>query len=193
MTFLLNDGMTMKRISQGCILGLVLAALVAPDLQALALRQYGPHVHGVSNLDVVIEGQTLEATLAAPGHNMVGFEHPPYTPQERQRLDAALAVLKSPASWFIPARAAGCTLLDAKVEPRGYDNGDKAASHGNDHTEIHAHYRYRCQTPASLDHLDVSLIERFAETREVVVNLVLPDRQDQKILQAGQQRVDLTP
>jgi hypothetical protein len=193
MTFLLNDGMTMKWINQGCILGLVLATLAASDLQARAWRQYGPHVHGVSNLDVAIEGPALEITLAAPGHNMVGFEHPPYTPQEHQRLDAALAVLKSPASWFTPASAAGCTLLEAKVEPHGYDSGDKPASHGNDHTEIHAHYRYHCQVPANLDHLDVGLMERFAETREVVVNLVLPDRQDQKILQAGQQRIDLKP
>ncbi|WP_266157325.1 DUF2796 domain-containing protein [Dyella silvatica] len=183
----------MKWTSTACILGLGLSVLAASSTQARAWRQYGPHVHGVSNLDVVLEGSALEIALAAPGHNMVGFEHPPATPAEHQRLDAALALLKSPASWLIPARDGACSLLEAKVEPHGYDRGDQPADGGNDHTEIHAHYRYHCQLPAQLKQLEVNLLEHFPETREVVVNLVLPSRQDQQILQAGQHRVDLMP
>ncbi len=157
------------------------------------VRQSGPHVHGISHLDVAMEGDTLEVSLAAPGHNIVGFEHPPYTPQQTRQFDAALAILKLPASWLIPAGGAGCSMIEARVEPHGYDVGDKPASETDDHTDIDAHYRYRCRSPEGLDHIDVGLADFFPETQQVVVDLVMPGRQDQQLLEAGQHRVALKP
>jgi hypothetical protein len=157
------------------------------------LRQSGPHVHGISQLDVALEGDTLEVSLAAPGHNIVGFEHPPYTPEQTSQLAAALGILKLPTSWLVPARAAGCSVLEVSVEPHGYDVGDKPASETDDHTDIDAHYRFRCASPASLDHVDVELADFFPETKQVVVELVMPDWQGQQVLENGQHRVLLKP
>lgn len=192
----MNRSILTKSVKLTLILGCGLSAMFAVTACAAVAsppRQFGPHVHGITHLDVGVEGSTLELWLAAPGHNIVGFEHPPSTPAQKQQLTAAMALLRSPVQWFAPDIAAGCTLLDTVVEPHGYDSGDAPATAGNDHTDIDAHYRYHCRRPASLNYIDISLADFFGETRQIVVALVLPGREDQQVLLTGQHRITLVP
>jgi hypothetical protein len=179
--------------AKGIHCALALALLASPVVHAGMMRQLGPHVHGISHLDIALDGKTLDVSLSAPGQNIIGFEHPPYTPPEHRQLDAAMAMLKTPARWFSPAAQAHCSLVEMTVEPHGYAANDKPATEADDHTDIDAHYRYRCEMPAGLDKIDVALADCFPETHQIVVDLVTANRQDQQILQDGQHRVVLAP
>jgi hypothetical protein len=179
--------------AKGIHCALALALLASPAVHAGKPRQFGPHMHGISHLDIALDGKTLGVSLSAPGQNILGFEHPPYTPSEHRRLDAAMAMLKSPARWFSPSGQAHCSLVEMTLEPRGYAAGDKPATEADDHVDIDAHYRYRCEMPDALDTIDIALADRFPETHQTVVDLVTARRQDQQILQDGQHRVLLAP
>ena len=55
-------------------------------------RHHDAHEHGVSKLNLVIEGKRLEMELGSPGSDIVGFEHAPATDADRKAIvDAANA------------------------------------------------------------------------------------------------------
>jgi hypothetical protein len=178
----------MRRITSATLTLLVAVAAPTP---AQVVRQYGPHVHGITTLDIALDRQALQIALAAPGINMVGFEHPPHDAREKQQLDAALAALEAPGSWLQPAKAADCRLLDAHVEPHGFAAASPSAGH--EHADIDARYDYRCDAPDALDHIDVHLTDRYPATHQVIANLVLPQRQDRQVLGPGDYRIVLSP
>jgi hypothetical protein len=168
--------------------GLVLVLVLAP-VQAQTLRQQGAHVHGTTNVDVGLDGTVLQVTLDAPGINMLGFEHPPHDAQQGRQVADVLAAMRDPAPWLIPAAAAACVLTHSSVQARGLD----ASVPTQGHADIDARYDYRCAKPDRLDHIDVHLANRYPQTHRLVVNIVLPQKQDRQELGQGEFRVSLAP
>lgn len=178
----------MRRITFATV---ALAIAMAGPAPAQVVRQHGPHVHGITTLDIALDRGALQIALNMPGTNMVGFEHPPHDAREKQQLDGALAALNAPGEWLHPAKAAACRLLDAHVEPHGFDGAPASGAH--EHADIDASYDYRCDEPGALDHIDVHLTDRYPGTHQVIANLVLPQRQDRQVLGPGDYRVVLSP
>ncbi|MGF6709042.1 hypothetical protein QFZ41_000006 [Luteibacter sp. W1I16] len=162
----------------------LLAAL--PMTVNAAERQLGPHVHGQASVSMSIDGCLMDVQVSVPGHDAVGFEHPPASPQERSAVDKATATLNG-AAWLVPASAAGCTLSSAKVSPHGF--GDVAEPGG--HADFDAEYHYACRKTAELDHVDVRLASAFPAVRKVVVNIITAAGSNQQDLDGTVTRVDV--
>ncbi len=124
-------------------------------------HEHGAHEHGVSRLDAVLEGNTLELALAGPAHNFVGFEHAPQTAAEKQAIAQARQQLEDGAALFGLPAAAGCTLAEADVDadhghahedgaPAGQVPPAKAEAHGHDHD--HAHDKPGAEPAAAAAH-----------------------------------------
>jgi Protein of unknown function (DUF2796) len=58
-----------------CILALFPAGIALAD--EAEHREHGPHVHGVAQLNVALDGNVLWIELNSPAMNIVGFEHAP--------------------------------------------------------------------------------------------------------------------
>jgi hypothetical protein len=168
--------------------GLALASALLPA-NAQTARQQGAHVHGTTTVDVGLDGTVLQVALDAPAINMLGFEHPPHDAQESKQVSDVLAAMRNPAAWLIPAGAAGCVLIHSSVQAPGLDPA--AGTQG--HVDIDARYDYRCTQPDRLDHIDIHLADRYPATHRLVVNIVLPQKQDQRELGQGEYRVMLAP
>ena len=56
------------------------------------------HEHGAGTLKVAADNKQLKAVLEIPAQNMVGFEHKPKTTDQKNRVRAALALLKDGAT-----------------------------------------------------------------------------------------------
>jgi Protein of unknown function (DUF2796) len=168
--------------------GLALAsAPVAANAQTV--RQQGAHVHGTTTVDVGLDGTVLQVVLDAPAINMLGFEHPPHDEQQSKQVADVLAAMRDPAPWLIPADAAVCVLTHSSVQARGLD----ATAPMQGHADIDARYDYRCKQPDKLDHVDIHLADRYPATHRLVVNIVLPQKQDRRELGQGEYRVMLAP
>ncbi|AHE99681.1 DUF2796 domain-containing protein [Thioalkalivibrio paradoxus] len=117
-------------------------------------RHHGAHVHGVAELNVVLDGALLAIELHSPAYNLVGFEHPPRTEADRRALREARAILESPERLFPLAAAAGCKPGAVRVDsplfagidpdehehPSGHEQGHGHGSdHGHDHQHGHEH------------------------------------------------------
>ncbi len=92
--------------------GLACAALPA---SAEEHRQLGAHVHGHGRLDIAVDGKKVLIGLEVPGMDIVGFEHEPSTPEQKEVIPSAKAKLANALALFRPEPKAGCSLEQVKV------------------------------------------------------------------------------
>jgi hypothetical protein len=151
-------------------------------------RHLGPHVHGQASVNLSVEADALDVQLSLPGHDAVGFEHPPGSAQEHTTLDKALATLRS-ATWLVPAPDALCALSSATVSPHGFGG---AAEPGG-HADFDAVYHFTCRAAARLDHVDVRLASAFPTVQKIVVDTIGASGSNQQTLQGSASRVELQP
>ena len=110
--------------------------------QALAAeRELDAHQHGHGFLNIAIEGSTMWIELETPGADIVGFEHPARSDDDKAAIEDAKGRLSDPIGLFgIPAEAS-CTLVEVSVVPVGYGLGmddDHHDEHGHDeHDDDH--------------------------------------------------------
>lgn len=168
-----------------------LAALAMVVPAAAAAQGHGAHVHGLGRLDIAVEGQAMEMELAMPGADVVGFEHAPETAEDRAKVAEAAAALERGATLFAFPAEAGCRLEGAEVESGLLEDDHGEEGHrdehgqgGEAHAEFRARYKFRCERPDRLTHVEVGLFARFPAAREIEVRTITP---------RGQGAAELTP
>lgn len=164
-----------SHLQQAILLAFALTALPA----SAEHREHRAHVHGSGQLNVVLDGTTLEIELDSPAANLVGFEHAPHDTAERGQREQVMARLRNARALFNLPAAAGCQLQEVKVaeEEAGAPAGD------SDHADINGLYRFNCATPSALSGIGVRLFELFPLTERLQVQLIGP---------GGQQGLELT-
>jgi len=121
---------------------ILIAAIIASGnfwlspLQAGEYRQHEAHEHGVAHLNVAQDGNNLFMELISPAVNIVSFEHPPHTQEQKAAVRAAVDTLEEGESLFGLSRDAGCGLVKSSVHTDIIsDSGhgsESAASHEHD-------------------------------------------------------------
>jgi hypothetical protein len=159
------------------------------------------HEHGVGTLNIAIEKQDVEIELMLPGSDVVGFEHPPSSDEDRRAVEAAVGKLKSVTHLFSISSAAGCHIEEVEVhaEQLGaadaghHDEADAKSGHDTshdgsgatpNHAEFMAHYHFHCENPDDLTHIDVMVFEVFPSALELEAQI---------ITERGQNAMELTP
>lgn len=175
---------------------LLLCAALTPGL-ALAQSQRSGHAHqhGVAKLDVAIDGARVEFALEMPMDNLVGFERAPRTPDEKRRVDAAVATLKAADTLFRIDPAAGCSLREAKLESDVLVLGDsKAPAAKNDgHADIDGEFSFECAQPALVKAVDIGLFKAFARLQRIEVQAATPKGQFKRSLKRPDAKLNLGP
>lgn len=78
------------------------------------------HVHGLIELGVVVEGNTLSVSLHSPLDDLVGFEHAAENEQQAERLREAADLLEDADRMFGVPEGAGCDIQDVTIEAPDY-------------------------------------------------------------------------
>lgn len=191
----------MPKLHVGLLLisGFLLGQAVHAEQESF--RQHGAHVHGIGQLNVALEGDRLWIEFISPAINIVGFEHPPGTHEQKQSVDNAIQTLKDPTQVFAFAPESDCRPTGVDVETtilkeEHHEHGDEhhaheeGENHGHGehdeetHSEFQATYEFQCAQPDRLEYIDVLLFERFAGTEEIEARIIGPH---------GQSSVELTP
>lgn len=170
------------------ILVAVLFGLQAPALAVSDYHGYAPHVHGVGELTVVLEGSTLEIAFQSPAMNLVGFEHVATTKQQKNRVKQTEALMKLPAKLFA-FKGSGCeakrvevdvsSLLDEKYESHDHEGDHEHHTHHHEkaHADVMAHYQFNCAQPVNLSAVSVNLFKQFGGLEELHVMWVTARQQ----------------
>jgi len=151
----------------------------------------GKHEHGVAQLNVALDGKTLELELDSPAMNLVGFEHLATSDADKATVTAAQAQLKQPLQLLGAPASAQCSvqsveLMSPLFGDAATDDGDHDEHEGHQHADIHAHYQLTCAKPEALANLDFApLFKRFPATQKIQVQLIGPNGQQGAELTAG--------
>ena len=121
-------------------------------------HQQEAHLHGLVEMTLAIEGNTIELNLESPAANIVGFEHPASTPEQQASVTRAKTILDMPAQLltFIGTHCEAITQeidVSAVLKPAEMHHKEAAHSEHQEHTdeghgdsethsEISARYRY---------------------------------------------------
>lgn len=158
----------------------------------------GAHVHGVAQIGVAIDGEQLEISLESPLANLLGFEHPPRTDEQRAAVRAMAARLRQAQSLFVPTPAARCALktvqlasaaLPADLLGRALAAAGDATRDADGHADLDATFTFACLAPGQLAGMDVSLMQAFSGFHQLNVSVAGPRGQSAAVLTPGQHRL----
>ncbi|MEO9650987.1 MAG: DUF2796 domain-containing protein [Roseobacter sp.] len=119
---------------------LVLSTVAASPAFAQGTRQLDAHEHGVGQLDIALQGTKIAMEFHAPGADIVGFEHPAESAEDRASVDAAVAILSKPLDLFVIPAAAGCSVVQASAElesEEAHEDHDAHEDHEHDDHDEH--------------------------------------------------------
>ena len=146
-------------------------------------RDLDAHEHGVGTLNIAIEGNEIAMELRAPGADIVGFEHPAETDEDRRLVDTAIVTLGSPGNVLSINEDAQCKTSAAEAELHGdskhHDDHDDD-HHGDDHddhdkpghTEFHAEYAFSCAAGDQIQQIEFGYFAAFPNARKLAVQLI---------------------
>ncbi|MEO0975219.1 MAG: DUF2796 domain-containing protein, partial [Pseudomonadota bacterium] len=111
-------------------------ACTAMPTTADAARSADRHVHGTADLVLAREGQRLTARFESPVFNLLGIEHAPQTPAQREAWQTVLTRLTSKEDpVLVPNRSARCALVGVSLSDPFADD----AEHDEHDAEHEAH------------------------------------------------------
>ena len=116
-------------------------------------RSAGVHIHGLAQLTVAQDGETLQIEFETPGYNLIGFERPPANEAEQAAIDAMNTALNGPL--VTPNEEAGCsnTLFSTEAPFLEMSDGhDHSHDHDHDHSHDHDHDHSHDHGDHSHDH-----------------------------------------
>lgn len=169
------------------------------------------HVHGIAELTMVLEGNTLEMAFESPAANIVGFEHAPSTDEQKLAVKNADAALKSAESLFAFS-GTSCELQSSTVEMEGLQAEEKAHhdhghdkhgqdkhghdKHGHDkheetHSDVEASYQFACKEGSALEAIDVLISKKFGGVEKLETQWVFNGKQGAAELSAQTTRISV--
>lgn len=111
-------------------------------------HQHEAHVHGIAELNFVIEGNVAEMELRSPLMNIAGFEHEAVSAEDKQKIKSATKQLKDAYARVKFPDDALCIVDDTKVtigaEKDEHAHHDHAAHHDkhHGHEDHHDHHKH---------------------------------------------------
>jgi len=143
----------MYMIALGKTLFVALALGLAASAIAELERQHGVHVHGETVGTLALDGDQLQIELTIPGANLVGFEHPPRTEEQRASIDQVLALLES-GDWLRTDARAECQSAQIEIHAHGFAQSEAADADPHDHEPHHGAHHHEGHHKHHHDHHD---------------------------------------
>ena len=156
------------------------------------------HEHGKVALTLAIEAGNVEVSWRSPAVNLVGFEHQPKTPEEKQKVEQTLLNLKQGYEQIVLPESALCLLKEADIDTtlaahtEGHDHDDhdheehddhdhddhdheKHDDHDHDgHADFSAKYTFECRHPEHLKQIEVNLMPSYPGIDEIRYQAITP-------------------
>lgn len=132
------------------------------------------HEHGVAQLNLAAEGNSVSIQFESPSEEIYGFEHAPKNPTETEKQRAALELLKSKAGEIIGFDAAlGCSFKETTAN---------VVMDGPKHSEVRAEFKVECSKPLKKTSVKIDFSKHFPSIKKIRMQIVSEGKQDAKVL-----------
>lgn len=157
------------------------------------------HKHGEAEMSIAIEGEDVEIDLQGSAADIVGFEHKAHKADEKLKLAQAKLKLQAARSIF-QFEGGDCKLLEhnsdfSAVEDKRSNIADHIhTTHINipeakQHSDISAHYHFKCTNIDSLKSLSININEIFPAIEKIDVSWIKNQHQGHEKLGKNHSKV----
>jgi Protein of unknown function (DUF2796) len=159
-----------------------ISLLTADRLTAAEKRHAEAHVHGVAEINIVVEGKKVAVEFRTPTEGLMGFEHEAKTDAEKKKRDAALKLINDKfPEMVILERRPGCRSEGGKVAivrsdaDDGEDKKRGQADHNKksgEHREVRATFNFQCQSDPVGSRVQFAVTKLFPDIHELKVQVL---------------------
>jgi len=147
--------------------------LSTPQLEKTAIAQeLGSHVHGLTELNLVIADQDIQIEFISPAINLLGFERASSSPEESQLFNDVVSELQT-AEWLIGERLGHCQLSVPVFESPDFEGHVSHEEHEHHeeheataHADFRVQYLFGCESKPPTE-LIITAFNRFAGIEEI--------------------------
>ena len=179
----------------------ILLGLTAMPLQTSVIAQeLGSHVHGLTELNLVIANQNVQIEFISPAINLLGFERASNSPEENKLFNEVLEDLQT-AEWLLGDQLRDCQMSTPVFEAPEFGSHEMSEGHEEhehehdeheheehehehedhehetgDHADFRVQYLFDCRS-APPSNFTVTAFDRFVGIEEISVRWIVGRQQ----------------
>ena len=144
--------------------------LMTFTISAEETRQVDKHEHGVGELNIAVEGSTIEFEFMIPGADIVGFEYVAKSDEDIAKINQALKTFDDYTNIFTLPSNSLCELKGQKVALKEEDEHDEHAE--ENHNEFYAKYSFECGNINAIKEVNFPYFATFTNSGELEVQFI---------------------
>ena len=168
--------------------GILLELTAMPLQKSVIAQELGSHVHGLTELNVVIANQNVQIEFISPAINLLGFERASNSPEESKLFNEVLEDLQA-VEWLLGDQLKDCQMSTPVFEAPEFASHEMSEGHeeheheheeheyeASDHADFRVQYLFDCQSAPPSD-LNVTAFDRFMGIEEISVRWIVGRQQ----------------
>ena len=175
--------------------GILLGLTAMPLQKSVIAQELGSHVHGLTELNLVIANQNVQIEFISPAINLLGFERASNSPEENKLFNEVLEDLQA-AEWLLGDQLRDCQMSTPVFETPEFGSHEMSEGHEdhehehedhehehedhehetNDHADFRVQYLFDCQS-APPSNFTVTAFDRFEGIEEISVRWIFGRQQ----------------
>ena len=145
------------------------------------------HIHGLSNLNMVLDKQTLAIKIITPLGDIVGFEGIPRTKIQKESIEKAVEKFRKSENVLL-INGGSCLQKKVTVNLGHIDETDNSRhkhnhkNHEDTHSDLSAEYEFNCSQPEHLKEITLRLFDQFSSMEKIKAQWITSNSQGQTSL-----------
>ena len=164
-----------------------------PLQKSVIAQELGSHVHGLTELNLVIANQNVQIEFISPAINLLGFERASNSPEENKLFNEVLEDLQA-AEWLLSDQLEECQMSTPVLEAPEFGSHEMSEGHEEhehehgehehedhehvtgDHADFRVQYLFDCRS-APPNNFTVTAFDRFVGIEEISVRWIVGRQQ----------------
>lgn len=175
--------------------GILLGLTAMPLQKSVIAQELGSHVHGLTELNLVIANQNVQIEFISPAINLLGFERASSSPEESQLFNQVIEDLRA-AEWLLGDQLEDCQMSTPVFEAPEFGSHEMSEGHeaheheheehehahedheheSGDHADFRVQYLFDCRS-APPSNFTVTAFDRFVGIEEISVRWIVGRQQ----------------
>ena len=175
--------------------GILLGLTAMPLQKSVIAQELGSHVHGLTELNLVIANQNVQIEFISPAINLLGFERASNSPEENKLFNEVLEDLQT-AEWLLGDQLRDCQMSTPVFEAPEFGSHEMSEGHEEhehehdeheheehehehetgDHADFRVQYLFECRS-APPSNFTVTAFDRFVGIEEISVRWIVGRQQ----------------
>ena len=173
--------------------GILLGLTAMPLQKSVIAQELGSHVHGLTELNLVIANQNVQIEFISPAINLLGFERASNSPEENKLFNEVLEDLQA-AEWLLSDQLEECQMSTPVFEAPEFGSHEMSEGHEEhehehgehehedhehvtgDHADFRVQYLFDCRS-APPNNFTVTAFDRFVGIEEISVRWIVGRQQ----------------